>query len=82
MDLVQRFGNVECEQSISVGELDINKLYTIMKAQRNNTKYDPSILISISDDSDRWMREFIPKRYRSVFTDIDIERIIDVEISK
>ena len=70
MDLVQRFGLVGCERSISMAELKINKPYTIVKAQRSNTKFGPTILIGIKDGSDRSVRFFMPKIYTSVFTDI------------
>ena len=61
-------------------ELKINKPYAIVKAERSNTKFGPTILLGIKDDSDRSVRVFLPKRYTSAFTDIDIQRINDGEI--
>ena len=46
-----------------------------MKAQRSNTRFGPTILIGIKDDSGRSLRVFLPKRCTSVFTDNDILRI-------
>ena len=56
-----------------MAELKFNK----PKAQISNTKFGPTILIGIKDDSDRAVRVFLPKRYTSVFTDNDILRIND-----
>ena len=80
MDLVQRFGLARCERSIRMAELKINKSYTIVKAQRSNTKFGPTILISIKDDSDRSVRGFLPKRYTSLFNYINIQIYNDGEI--
>ena len=75
MELAQRFEEVTSSTSVNISSLVINRLYPIVHAKRINTKYVPIVLLSIWDSDEKLVRIFLPKRYASVVSDDDIEKI-------
>jgi hypothetical protein len=65
---------VGSEAPINIRDLRNNKPHSTMKVVRINTKFGPSILFTIKDDSDL-IRVFLPKRYFNMFIDDDINEI-------
>jgi hypothetical protein len=53
----------------------VDRKYPIISAERVVTKFGPTVLTSITDEADRTVKVFMPKRYGSEFSDVDIEDI-------
>jgi hypothetical protein len=76
MDLVKRFTNVSCENIVRIGTLREGVRYPITHVQRMETKYGPSLLVTLRDcEAHDTIKVFLPKRYSLVFTDEDIAEI-------
>ena len=75
MDLAKRFEEATFGSSFNIGSLVINRLYPIIHAKRINTKYGPTVLLSIRDSDEKLVEIFLPKRYANVVSDEDIEKI-------
>ena len=60
--------------SISIYSLVMNRPYPIVHAKRVNTKYGPTVLLSLRDNYEKLVRIFLPKRYANVVTDEDMEK--------
>jgi hypothetical protein len=55
--------------------LEKDKPYPIMRAERFQTKYGMSILLTVKAFSSDAVRELLPKRVTLVFSDADIDQI-------
>jgi len=75
MDLTQHFDGVTCDKTFSVSELDINRKYRILKAERLITRFGPTVILNVNGEYAASVKIFLPRRYSDVFTDTDIERI-------
>jgi len=78
MELAKRYGEATAttaNTSISMNSLVINRLYPIVHAKRVNTKYGPTVLLSLRDSDEKLVQIFLPKRYANVVTDEDTEKI-------
>jgi hypothetical protein len=61
--------------SVNISSLILKRLYPIVHANRINTKYGPTVLLSIRDVDENVVDIFLPKRYANVVTDEDLENI-------
>jgi hypothetical protein len=75
MELAKKFQKVTSSSTVNTSSLDVNRKYPINRAERIVTKFGPNILMSIADEPDRTGKVFMPKRYGSEFSDVDIEDI-------
>jgi hypothetical protein len=75
MDLRKKIAEIEAFQYMSVGSLQTDRPYPILRAERIATRYGPSVMLSLSDSPDRIIRVFIPKRFYSSFSDENVEDI-------
>ena len=53
----------------------MEKPYTLVEAERLQTKYGISILLTIKASSENLVRVFLPRRFTKVFSDTDIDMI-------
>jgi hypothetical protein len=82
MALSQRFSYVTCD-IVHVTTLKVEQKYPIVKAERVQTRYGETILLSIRellnlnvrDKTPQLKKVFLPKRYAQVFKEDDITNI-------
>jgi hypothetical protein len=75
MDLRHKFEEADISDVIQASEMDIGRRYPICNARRVETRYGPSVLLTIDGFRERPVSLFLPKRYSAVFSDDDICRI-------
>jgi len=71
----KRFVEATTTASANISSLILNRPYPIVHAKRINTKYGPTVLLSIRDVDEKIVDIFLPKRYANVVTDEDLENI-------
>jgi len=81
MDLTKRFEEATSCASVTIGSLEINKLYPIVGVKRIATKYEPRILLSIRESEAKVVKIFLPRRYCAVISDDDMEKINSKAVS-
>jgi hypothetical protein len=62
MDLVAKFDMENTCRTVSVGSLEVEHRYPILRSERVDTKYGPSIVLTIGDGSAGALKVFLPKR--------------------
>jgi hypothetical protein len=73
MSLAKKFLEASACLTIMIGSLDTEKPNTMTHVQRIDTRFGPTVLISIRD-SEFALKMFLPRRYSEVVTDEDITR--------
>ena len=76
MDLAQNFEGVECETTISITELELNRKYSIIRVKRLTTRFGPNVVLTIRGEGAGPAQIFLPRKYIDVIMDTDIEQII------
>ena len=66
---------------MKIGDLEVERNYPIVRAERVETKCGQSVLLSILDSPIKSIKVFWPKRYSAVVTDVDIDDINSERIS-
>jgi len=75
MDLAKRFEESTTTASVNISSLILNRPYPTVHAKWINTKYGPTVLLSIRDVDEKFVDIFLPKRYANIVTDEDLENI-------
>jgi len=75
MDLAKRFEDAAASASVNIISLILIRPYPIVCGKRINTKYRPTVLLSIRDVDEKLVDIFVPKRYHNFFSDDDLEKI-------
>jgi hypothetical protein len=75
MDLAQNFEGVECETTISITELELNRKYSIIRVKRLTTRFGPTVVLTIRGEGAGPAQIFLPRKYIDVIMDTDIEQI-------
>jgi hypothetical protein len=73
--LAKKFQDATSCSSVNISSLEADQKYPITRAERMVMKLWPTVLMSITDESDRTVKVFMPKRYGSAFSNVDIEDI-------
>jgi len=82
MDLAAKFKMVASCQQTKITTLKIDTPYPIEHAERVVTKYGEAILVTLLSQSPQtFLKEFLPRRYGTVFGDDDLRSINDKTIS-
>ena len=74
-DILRRFKEASSNRSVTISSLHKNKEYPVLRAERVETKYGVSILLTVRESSVDVVRVYLPKRYTDVFTDPNIVSI-------
>ena len=75
MDLTARFAKATSGNIASLDTLTLGRRYLITHAQRQETQYGPTILVTLRLDPTDDVRVFLPNRFTDVFSESDIELI-------
>ena len=75
MDLTQKIDGVACDTTVSVSELNENRKYRILQARLLNTRFGPTVILTVKSEDAAPIQVFLPRRYSDVFSDMDIEQI-------
>jgi hypothetical protein len=81
MDLTKKFQRVASSVAVNFSSLDVNWKYPILHVERIVTKFGPTVLMTLADEPDRTMKVFLPKRYSSEISDVDITDINSTKVS-
>jgi hypothetical protein len=76
-DVLRRFKEASPNCSVTISSLQKIKEYPVLRAERVETKYGVSILLTVRESSVDVVRVYLPKRYTDVFTDPNIISIND-----
>ena len=70
-----------CEQ-IKISALKQNVLYPIERAERVQTKYGETVLVTLRTESPQtFLKVFLPRRYGVLFSDEEMQRINEKTLS-
>jgi hypothetical protein len=61
--------------TVKIGSLETERPYPIKHAQRVDTRFGPTVLLSIRDSDFTLRKVFLPRRYSEVVSDEDIDCI-------
>jgi hypothetical protein len=81
MFLNKKFQDAASSYAVKINTLEVAGKYRITAAERVNTNYGPTVLLSIKESQHNIVKVFMPKRYSSVFDDDDIETINSQKVS-
>ena len=74
MDFNQEFDWVTCDTTVCVSELQVNRKYRILRAKRLTRRFGPTVILTVNNGEAAPVQIFLPRRYRDVFTDTDIDQ--------
>jgi hypothetical protein len=60
MDLTEKFKMATFCRSVPVNKLEIERPYPILNAERSVTKYGPTIVLNIRDETSNAVKVFLP----------------------
>jgi len=69
MDVAKLFEEATAYVSVNMSSLILNSPYPNIHAKRTNTKYGPTVLLSVRDVDDKLVDIFLPKRYANVVSE-------------
>ena len=75
MELDRKFQMATACSLLTIGSLGPDQHYTVVHAERVNTRYGPIVLLAILEYSTTSVKAFQPKRHGEVESDEDIEDI-------
>jgi hypothetical protein len=76
MDLAQKFETASVTDVLIIDSLDVGLQYPIVLAAKVKTRFGPSIVLTLRDDEEsKVLKVFLPSRYYSLFSDVDIDVI-------
>jgi hypothetical protein len=81
MDLVRKFQDATSCHSVKISSLEVDRKYSITRAERIITKFGPNVLKSIRNAPFDTVKVFMSKRYGSDFSDVDVEDINTEKVS-
>ena len=73
--LCERLSEASSTISVNISPLEKKKPYPIIRAERLQTKYGISILLTTRVSSTDAVRAFLPRLFTLVFSDVDIDVI-------
>jgi hypothetical protein len=75
MDLATKFRMASVVQTIAITSLSTDISYPIERAEQVQTRYGETLLLTIQETPNTFVKVFLPKRYGAVFTEDDIKAI-------
>ena len=81
MDIKTRFQAATSCSSVKIGTLEVERKYPIIHAERVETKFGQSVLLTILDSPMNSVKVFLPKGYSAVVRDDDIDDINSNRVS-
>jgi hypothetical protein len=73
--LTQRFRDVVLDSAVRIGDLTVDKVYPVLRAESLDTKYGLSILLTIRESDDHCVKVFLPRRYSLCFSEEDVSAV-------
>jgi hypothetical protein len=80
MELAKEFRDTTTCRILHISEMEVDRKYPIVGAERVYTRYGETVLLSIRDPQTLLIKSFLPKRYAAHFTEADIKSINTEEI--
>jgi len=59
----------------------VDRKYPITHAESVATRFGPAILLAIRDTPDRILKVFMPRKFHSAFSDLDLEEINSAKVT-
>jgi hypothetical protein len=75
MALTQRFRDVVLDSAVRIGDLTVDKVYPVLRAEFVDTKYGLSILVTIRESDAHCVKVFLPRRYSLCFYEEDVSAV-------
>jgi len=82
MDLSSKFRMISSCEQIKISALKQNVLYPIERAERVQTKYGETVLVTLRAESPQtFLKVFLPRRYGVLFSDEELRHINEKTVS-
>jgi hypothetical protein len=75
MDLAAKFKMTSSCQTVRIPSLKMDSLYPIERAEKFQTRYGKTVLLTLQESPTAFVKVFLPKRYGELFTEDDIKSI-------
>ena len=75
MDLKTKFNTVNACRTVGIRTLELNRPYAIVRAEHATTKFGATIVVYLTWSPTETVKVFLPRRYATLFTDVDIGNI-------
>jgi len=67
-------------KTVSIGTLELNHKYPIIRAKRITTKIGSTVLMTIRDSQEDPAQTFLQKRYSDIMSDDDIQKLHKIAV--
>jgi hypothetical protein len=81
MDLSERFNVITSCTIVRMSELQVDASYPIVYAQTVETKYGPTVILTLQDSAAGMIKVFLPRRYGMIFTQADMTAINEKSVT-
>jgi len=81
MDIKTRFQAATSCHFVKIAALEMERKYSIIRAERVETRFGPAVLLTILETPVNSIKVFLPKRYSAAMTDDDIDDINTERVS-
>lgn len=81
MDLSMKFKMTSSCQTVKISSLKTDSPYPIERAEKVHTKYGETVLLTLKESSQVYVKVFLPKRYGAQFVEDDIHSINNKTVS-
>jgi hypothetical protein len=82
MELAKKFRDTTTCRIIHISEMEVERKYPIVRAERVYTRYGETVLLSLRNPQNLLMKSFLSKRYAAHFTGENIKTINEEQIKR
>jgi hypothetical protein len=75
MDLTAKFKMTSTCHTVGISSLKMDNPFSIKRAEKIQTRYVETILLTLQESQQTFVKVFLPKRYGDLFTETDIKSI-------
>jgi hypothetical protein len=72
IDLISKFEMTNNCRTVSIGSMTLDHRYPILCSERINTKFWPSVVMTLGDSTETVLKAFLPKRYSNIIQNEDM----------
>jgi len=72
LQMEQKFQQVSFSRLVPASSLTVDRRYPILEGYRADTRYEPTVILKLSETENSTIKICLPKRYVDVLTDQDL----------